>query len=505
MKKIIITLLTAGFLFSCSDLTELNDNQKKAKDAPAGTLFANAQKNVSDILASTNVNRGIWRLLAQYWTETTYNDESVYDLSTRNIPQNVWGILYRDVLKDLETARTNVLAIDPLFIDETVRQNQIQLIEIMEVYSWSILVNTYGDVPYSSATFSGGEALNIDIPSPKYEDAMAIYDDLAARLDAALTKLDGDADNFGDYDLLYEGDYASWIKFGNSLKLKLGMTLADVTERAAKARTMVEEAAPKAFASNADNAVIKYKDVSPNTNPVWVDLVQSGRKDFVAANTIINKMTPLDDPRLSSYFGTIDTIRYDKYEDGVPAEDAEIIDTVTVYYGGVYGSKNSYSRFSKPSELVKEPTFPGLLLDYVEVEFYLAEAAERGFNIDGDAKEHYDNAITASMEFWGVDAADITAYLAKPEVDYDDAPGTWQEKIGFQKWLALYNRGFEAWTEWRRLDAPTLVPPAGALSDIPLRYPYPVNEQNLNTKNYNDVVVKIVADKVSTRIFWDRP
>jgi len=490
MKKIIISVLALGLLFSCGDLEELNNNPKKAADAPPGTLFANAQKNLSDILTSANVNRGIWRLLAQQWAETTYNDESVYDIATRNIPQNVWGILYRDVLKDFETARTNVLAIDPLFIDETVRQNQIQMIEIMEVYTWSVLVNIYGPVPYSSPTYKGGEALDIENPSPKYETAENIYKDLLPRLDAALEKLDADADNFGTYDLLYEGDYASWIKFGNSLKLKLGMILADVSDFNSQA--IVEAAAANVFTSNDDNAIIRYKDVPPNTNPVWVDLIQSGRHDFVAANTIIDKMVALDDPRKPAWFTQVDT----SSEEGVEK---------LAYWGGIYGNKNSYSKFSHPSEDIVDPTQPGVLLDYTEVEFYLAEAVERGYNVGGDAETHYTNAITSSMNYWGIDQADIDDYLARPDVAYGTAAGAWQEKIGTQKWIAMYNRGYEAWTEWRRLDFPELVAPDLALTDIPLRYPYPVNEQTLNTANYNTALTLLPGgiDKVSTRIFWD--
>ena len=492
MKKIIISVLALGFLFSCGDLDELNDNPKKAADAPAGTLFANAQKNLVDILTSANVNRGIWRLLAQQWAETTYNDESVYDIATRNIPQNVWGILYRDVLKDLETSRTNVLAIDPLFIDETVRQNQIQMIEIMEVYAWTVVVNIYGPIPYSSPTYSGGQALDIENPSPKYEKAEDIYKDLLTRLDAAMIKLDADKDNFGDYDLLYKGDYDSWIKFGNSLKLKMGMILADVP--AFNSKAIVEAAAPHVFTSNDDNALIKYKDTPPNTNPVWVDLIQSGRHDFVAANTIIDAVVALEDPRTPVWFTQVDT----SSEEGVEK---------LAYWGGIYGNKNSYSKFSHPGDAIIDPTQAGVFMDYTEVEFYLAEAVERGYNVGGDAETHYNNAITSSMNYWGVDQADIDTYLDRPDVAYATADGNYKEKIGTQKWIAMYNRGYEAWTEWRRLDYPVLVAPDLALTDIPLRYPYPVNEQTLNTANYEGALTLLPGgvDKVSTRIFWDVP
>jgi hypothetical protein len=499
MKKILISFIVTAFIFSCTDITEQNENPKKAKEAPAKTLFANAQKNLSDILASSNVNRGIFRLLAQQWTETTYTDESRYDLHTRNIPQNFWGILYRDVLKDLDEAAKTANAVDPLFIDEAVRKNQMALIEIMNVYAWSVLVDTFGDIPYKGTGIS--DALNSDNPSPVYTDDQTIYSDLVVRLDSALAQLDNSADAFGTSDLLYQSNIDQWMRFGNSLKLRLGMTFADVDQN--KAMAIVEEAAPNVFNSSTDDAIIQYKEAPPNTNPVWVDLVQSGRKDFVAANTLVNAMTALDDPRLPVYFTTVDTVAYDSYVDGEPAEDAVPIDTLTVFLGGKYGASNSYSKFSKPSLLVRDPTFPGVLLSYYDVEFFLAEAAARGFVVTGTAEEHYNNAIRASLAAWDIDDADMATYLANANVAFATAPGDFKQKIGIQKWIALYNRGFEAWREWRRLDAPALVAPENAVSAIPLRFTYPVNEQNLNKANYEAASSKIGSDKVTSKVFWD--
>jgi hypothetical protein len=58
----------------------------------------------------------------------------------------------------------------------------------------------------------------------------------------------------------------------------------------------------------------------PNTNPVWVDLVQSGRSDFVA-NTI-DFMNNLSDPRRAAYF------------------DQNL--GAGIYEGGPYGENNSF-------------------------------------------------------------------------------------------------------------------------------------------------------------------
>jgi hypothetical protein len=259
------------------------------------------------------------------------------------------------------------------------------------------------------------------------------------------------------------------------------MRLSDVNS--ATAKTIVESAAAGTFASSSDNAMFAYLDAPPNTNPVWVNLVQSGRKDFVAANTLVDKMQALNDPRVPFYFTT----------DG----------SGSAYSGGIYGSSNNFASYSKPADRITEPAFEAFFMTYAEVEFFKAEAIERGYSVGGTAAGHYDNAITASMEYWGVDAADIATYLARADVNYATAPGTYKQKIGTQKWIALYESGFESWCEWRRLDSPTLAAPPDAVSVIPLRYTYPVSEQNLNSANFEAASSAIGGDAVATKLFWD--
>lgn len=145
------------------------------------------------------------------------------------------------------------------------------------------------------------------------------------------------------------------------------------------------------------------------------------------------------------------------------------------------------------------------LIDNVEVEFLLAEAVERGYNVGGTAEGHYNNAITASLTAWGCSSSELSNYLARTDVAYSTATGTYKQKIGTQKWIALYGRGVEAWAEWRRLDYPILNIPAGMqYSDIPVRMPYPFFEDNYNLANYTDAVKAMGGtDNEKVKLFWD--
>ena len=162
-------------LFSCSDdITNLNEDIKNPSTVPAEYLFSNAQKSLVDQMTSTNVNNNVFRLFVQNWTETVYTDESNYDIATRTIPDNHWNAIYRDVLKDLAESRkileSEVNSGTPQEID--VKTNKIAEIDILTAYCYSVLVDTFGDIPYT-------EALDIENhPNPKYDDAETIYRDL---------------------------------------------------------------------------------------------------------------------------------------------------------------------------------------------------------------------------------------------------------------------------------------------------------------------------------------
>lgn len=472
MKKIlsIALLLPVIGMVSCKkNITDLNNNPKLPVSVTSAPLFTNAAANLSDQMASTNVNTNNFRLFVQYWTETTYTDETNYDLNSRSIPDRWFATFYRDVIKDL-TEASKIAPTETVTLTPGQIKNRVAINEILIVYSYYTLITTFGNVPYT-------EALSVDsILQPKYDDAATIFNSIAQRLDQALANLDPAEPSYGSADIILNGDTQRWVTFGNSLKMKMGMLIADSDP--AKASTMITEAAPNVVSSNSDNLAIQYVSSPPNTNPVWEDLVQSGRHDFVAANTIIDTMNKYNDPRLPFFFDKIGG----------------------VYEGQPYGTGGG--SFSDPSEIVKSPTNPFVYFSYAEMEFYKAEAIERGIAVGGTAKEHYDNAVTASIQEWGGTPAQAAAYLAQPGVAYNSA--IWKERIGVQSWLALYNRGYDAWTQWRRLDYPTLAPGPEALSDVPVRMTYPVLEQNLNKANYETASGAIGGDDVTTKLWFDK-
>jgi hypothetical protein len=222
-----------------------------------------------------------------------------------------------------------------------------------------------------------------------------------------------------------------------------------------------------------------------NSNPIWQALVYSTRHDFVPASLLVNTMVGWNDPRLPLYFT--------QYNGG--------------YSGGTPGQGNGYGLFSDFSAKMQTPTYPGTLIDYAQTEFLLAEAVERGIAVGGTAQSHYNNAVTASVEFWGGAASDAATYLAQPAVNYTTATGTWKQKLGYQKWIANYNANWDSWTDIRRLGFPDIdvvSPPVGAHGNFPLRFTYPANESGSNSKNWSTAVAALPGgqDVVSAKLFW---
>ncbi|TDH28941.1 SusD/RagB family nutrient-binding outer membrane lipoprotein [Segetibacter sp. 3557_3] len=473
MKPLYSVLLSLIFLAACTkDLTRFNNEEKRPSVVPAGGLFANAVKNISDGLASSSVNVNVFRHVVKQWGQAVIQEEAQYDFVTRSIPQAWWTRMYRDVLNDLNEAARNVGADAGLL--PAVKENQLAIIDIMQVYTYNILVNSFGDIHYS-------EALRNDKLFPVYDDAKTVYADLLKRLAADISKLNPASGSFATTeDFLYQGNVNQWIAFANALYMKMGMTIADVDN--ATARSIVEASDAKAISSPAANAVFKYLATPPNNNPLYDQLVLAGRTDYIAAKDLMDVLNGMADPRKPQFFGT---------------------NNVGMYVGAVVGQASSFAGTSKPSAKVAAPDAPNLLADYVETEFFRAEAKERGYNVAGTAEQHYNNAIRASITWWGGTNTEADVYLARPDVAYQTAAGNWKQKIGFQKWIALYNRPFDGWTEMRRLDAPILPPPVGARSGFPNRLTYPANEQQLNGTNYTNAAKAIGGDKVETKLFWD--
>ena len=487
-RPLIIYFVLLTFFVGCTDnFEDMNTDKKNPAVVAGNALFSNGQKALVDQVSSTNVNFNIFKLMSQYWTETTYTDEANYLIVDRNIPEQIYREYYREALKDMNEAYNLIeMETDPEGV--ATKQNRRAIIKIMNAYAYSRLADIFGNIIYT-------EALNIENVYPAYDDAATVYSTQINNLDAAIAQLNVNAGSFGTADLIYgsfDNPVEAWIKFANTLKIKIGITIADANP--SLAQSTIEASLSGAFESSDDDALFRYLGSAPNFNPLYDDLVLSGRSDFVAANTIVDIMNPLNDPRRAFYF---------------TQKDGE-------YIGGEYGWPNAFSAYSHVHPTIEAATFPGILLTYTELQFYLAEAAERGFSVGNTAEYYYNQGVTESIlggslqgYGWGASQAEADAYLAQPDVAYATAPDAsadgWRQKIATQSWLASYTRGLVGWTTWRRLDYPVfnVAEFIETTADIPTRFTYPVFEQTLNADSWQAAATAIGGDEKTTKLFWD--
>lgn len=490
MKKIGLIISVFILFAACSDLEDLNKNVKDFAVVSGVSLYNGATRQLINNMSSTSVNVNNTNTWMQHLANTTYADESRYDMVTRGVPQFYNNVQYRLVLMNYKEA-ARVLETEPLAgISQAQRDNQLAIVEIMSVLAWSNLVEIFGDIPYSQALDAN------KYPTPVYDDGLTIYKDLIARLNAAIAKMTptvaGMPTGYDNINPTTPAGTVKWIKFANALKLRMGIMLAD--KDVAYAKTIVEAAAPNVYVAG-EKTAMNYSASPPNQNQQYIDFVASGRDDYVVTSRLIDAMQPttpasdiltvtVADPRLAFYATTLGD----------------------VYKGGNYGQTNGYTTSSHVNPINTAPNREWIIMDYVETEFLLAEAVERGFNVGGTAETHYNNAVRASILYWGGTVAQADEYMAQPSVAYSTATGDWKQKIGNQAWIAYYMRGFTAWNSWRRLDYPRLQPvpvPLQGITKVPVRLLYPVSEQTLNGDNYNAAATKIGGDSALTRLFWD--
>jgi len=496
MKKLFIIISVFLVFSACTKLEDLNVNIKDFAQVSGESLYNGATRQLMIQMSTESVNLNVTLMWMQHLANTTYYDESRYDMTTRGIPTATSNAMYRLVLMNYKEA-AKILQEQPLAgTSQAQRDNQLAIVEIMSVFAWSYIVENFGDMPYS-------QALDYNFPSPVYDDGLTIYKDLISRLTTAMEKLTlTEAGMPSGYDNIFGGtgaETANWYKFANTLKLRMGLMLYDVD--AGYSQTVVEAAAPNVFTAG-DVMTMNFLSASPNQNQQYVDFVASGRDDYVVTSNIIDAMQPSTPiPDTSILIVTVTDPRLKFYAIPVVGTNP------SVYIGGAQGQSNGYPSFSHVNPMHLTPNRPWIIMDYTEAEFLLAEAVERGLSVGGTAEAHYNNAVKSSIVYWGGTTAEADEYLAQPSVAYATAFNDWKQKIGTQAWLAYWLRGNTLWNSYRRLDYPRLFAPPEykqQINKVPVRMFYPVSEQTLNAVNYEAASAKIGGDSPLTKLFFDK-
>ena len=463
---IVISILSFA-VTSCGDeLAEINENPNATENPQPAYLLSAVEYHAANLYWGQETNYNSTLLWVQHWAKIQYTEPDCYNVTNTSFT-STWNTGYSSLLTDLTTIQNSELA----------NQNYRAVALVLKAWTFLQLTNLYGDIPYSEY----GKSV-----TPAYDTQEQVLYGLLTELEEAEGKLSASGGAI-EGDLIYGNDITKWKKLAKSLRLRIALEIAD--RDVSTATTIISELfndRSSIISSNQDIAQFKFA-TSPQWNP-WASAFAS-RDDQRVSKTLVDKLQELDDPRLP----VIAQLPQDE--------------SVADYTGAANGlnadaaNNQGFYRVSRPGSFFLADESPAVLFTYAEVLFIFAEAAARGF-INADAATLYNEAITASLQQFGIKIA--ATYLAHPKVAYDATK--WAEQIGWQKWIAFYGQGPDAYTDWRRLGYPQLKPgpnSALAIGELPRRFFYPSTEQSLNGENYHQAIAHQGADELTTRLWFD--
>lgn len=454
---------------SCEKFYDINQDPDSLLDAPLTQLFTSATVNIgftggSDLLRYSS-------LISQQLSGQTTGGESQtqayekYQISGSDL-NNVWTSMYATTISDLELSIAKATAINS--------PHYAGVGKLLKAYTYQLVVDTWGDIPYSEAQKFTNNL------SPKYDSDEAIYTGLLALIDEGIADINAatSAQSPGLNSTIYPGAFATtkskWIKFANTLKLRLYLHYSEKDAAFATAQMNTLVGAGTFFASNADNFQMDFVASAGAQNPI--DQFETARPDYLVANKLmVDMMNTKADPRRASYFTNVGG-NFVGAVGGAPAIPV-IYSHIGTYLTGADGEA------------------PIRMLTFAEYNFIRAEAALR-FGVAGSAQTFFVAGITASMEDAGVDAADIATYIALNGT-LAGTPAQQLQQIIEEKFVANFGVAVEPWTDWRRTGFPALAVPANAVVNfVPRSLYYPQSEIDLNTNATQKAGMDV-------RVFWD--
>lgn len=384
------------------------------------------------------------------------------------------------------------------------------------------IVDLHGAIPFSEAGMLSTNGGDYSESYPGYDEPEAIYtkmlDDLAGFADELRT-LDinpGILIGFESQDLINRGDIDMWLKYINSLRIRMLTRVSDIPAFSDRAASEIN-----AILSNPGN----YPIVTTNDENITFRIhelgtlitsnsFQSGLEDWegnIAGKAIVDHMLNNDDPRLTYVFE--------------PGEDAEgeflTLDPLlsSSVQTELIGS-NTMAIYNRTT-LSRNQYFPGMLINASQIHFMAAEYYLKAGQ-DAQAKEHYESGVRESIHYYDmlrgmsnnlispepmpITEAGIDTYLADADISWDAATGDMEKMrlIAEQKWLHFnVVQPNENWAELRRIEMPDLVfweDQSNQQSLPPSRWIYPGSEQTYNTENYQQVQAE---DNLNRTLFWD--
>ncbi|MFM7839576.1 MAG: SusD/RagB family nutrient-binding outer membrane lipoprotein [Chitinophagaceae bacterium] len=503
MNKIFfLTLIVAIIGTGCKkSFLDVNTNPNALPTATPAFVISNAINQTASGMVGVNELGMFW---SGHWTQSNgyILATTLFKYEFTNNDFNYWDGTY-DNLGDYKYVLDNAANYDQQYL--------IGPAKIMMAYQFQKLVDLYGNIPFSEAL------KGVEILAPKFDEQKSVYAGLITWLDGAIADCKTNSNFASQYapsDIVFKGNLTKWIKFANSLKLRI---LVKQSRVAGFEGTMTTEI-NKILAEG--TGLIEGEDVGSNpgyvaqpgqTNPYYSAYgynevgARTGNNNFPRATEfIVEKLkTNADTFRLKR-------ICYAPGNEGATPGVSAKPEIAANYIGVPFGANAGFLPGATcaigPVFIIKgQLSRPVVLLTAAEVQFCLAEAKQRlsGVNLPNTAQKYYEEGVRQNFRSLGADLSKATQLLTSGIADNDWAASTDKLKaIAYQKWFALgYYNGLEAWSEYRKNNYPNTPQSKNYLGpERPLRLYYPGTEAGSNGAN---VDAQGAINPLGTRIFWD--
>lgn len=553
-------MTTGVAMTSCSDDTLSNINTDKTKvsnldpNAQLTTALLQTYGDFSLMDTYRNYITGFTQHFAGGWNVTNYAGSN---FAEDDLSRRIWDRYYVISIKNL---------VDAIHKSED-KPNLNAALRIHRVYLTAVLADIYGDVPASEA----GLGYISGISTPKYDTVEELYNWFFEELTACEALLGTGTDNISGDVTSMGGDVAQWKKYANALRMRYAMRISDVNPQ--KAQDEFEKAvAAGAISSAADDVYIKYAD-SPytyydgandydfRTNALSEILYgQDATSPTFVSSTLFYQLQRTADPRLYRICRHYYNIKRSQVKPD-KEENIDLTDEVLAYFertqtgeepcnpgaawysdwmnvpatselptlqkkadmdANTYDNSDFRARAMRPHLNIdfEMPNTPGDLMSYAEVEFLLAEAKTKGWNVSGDAESHYEAGVRASMQLLNnhyltsnkISDDEINAFIAHNPLGENP-----KETINTQAWILHMMNPSEAWANMRRSDYPAILDRTrlGIFTNgftytdadltMPNRLRYPELEAQYNSANYKAAIERMGGtDNWHSKLYWDK-
>ena len=498
MKKILIITVFAlaiTSISSCKKFLNINTDPDRlsAESADIAQLLTTVTANVG-FSGGSDLQRYTALIMQQYSGQTVGATTQTQDyekyLITGSDLNNLWSSLFATTLNDIEyIIKKGTAEGSPHYTG---------VAKILKAYTYQLIVDAWGDVPYSEAQ---KEAANT---APKYDKGEDIYKNIITLLNDGIADVSS-ANSFrspGANSLIYPGTFTTtktnWIKFANTLKLRLYIHYSKLDKAflVSQITSLVNSNVPL-MTSITDNFQMSFFNVARRQNPIHQ--FEIDRQNYLFANaTLVDSMNARVDPRRAIYFTQFPggSGQYKGAKSNDPS--SQLYSRFHIYLRGA--ATNNPTPNANGSYNATSWTYTGdapvRMLTYAEYNFIRAEAALYG--APGDPQTFFQEGIRSSMAIAGVTTTDANTYITANGL----LVGTTEEKLKriiTEKYIASYGVVMDPWTDWRRTGYPVITKVSNAvISDIPRSLLYPQSEIDLNPN------APIQKGSMLERIFWDK-